>query len=111
MSQERGQWYEQQAEQYLQAQGLQLIARNFRTKLGELDLIMQDGTCTVFIEVKFRQHMKYGGPAAAVTALKQQKLRRAATAYLQQHGQRHCRFDVVAICAEPAEISWVKNAF
>jgi len=111
MNQQRGQWYELQAQRYLEQQGLQLLQRNFRTSLGEIDLVMQDGSCTVFVEVKFRQHDGYGGAAAAVTPAKQQKLRRAAAAYLQQFGQRHCRFDVIAICAEPADISWLKNAF
>lgn len=111
MNQQRGQLYEQQALRYLEQQGLTLLERNYRTSLGELDLVMQDSGCTVFVEVKFRQTQAFGGAVAAVTPAKQQKLRRAAALYLQQHGQRHCRFDVIAICADPADLCWVKNAF
>ncbi|MFC4656119.1 MULTISPECIES: YraN family protein [Rheinheimera] len=111
MNLQRGQLYEQQALRYLEQQGLTLLERNYRTSLGELDLVMQDGNCTVFVEVKFRQSRSFGGAAAAVTHAKQQKLRRAAALYLQQHGQCHCRFDVIAIGADPADIRWVKNAF
>jgi putative endonuclease len=86
------------AMQHLLAQGLRLIERNFRTRVGEIDLIMQQGKTLVFVEVRFRQSRNYGSPAETVTAQKQERLFHTAAHYLQRHGlDRPCRFDIVAI--------------
>ena len=99
---------------YLQAQGLTLVARNFRCRTGELDLIMRDGEQLVFVEVRSRRYSSYGVPAESVTRTKQQKLLRAAAFYLQrQRLDLPCRFDVVAILQPGGEsqIDWIRDAF
>lgn len=113
MSRQTGQQFEMLACQYLRQHGLQLLAQNVSCRLGELDLVMQDGACLVFVEVKYRQHSQFGSASATVTASKQHKLRRAASWYLQQqHWQGPARFDVVAISGEaPYTLDWLKNAF
>lgn len=104
---------EARARDHLESQGLRFIAANVRYRLGELDLVMQDARTLVFVEVRSRASMRFGGAAASVDARKQAKLRRAASLYLQQHfGGRDwpvCRFDVVAF--EAGEARWIKGAF
>ncbi|QIZ78520.1 YraN family protein [Ferrimonas lipolytica] len=102
---------EDQARRYLQRQGLRFVAANVQCRFGEIDLIMQQQDILVFVEVKFRQRDDFGGALAAITAGKQQKLRRTAQWYLQQQGSLECpcRFDVVAITG--ADIQWIENAF
>lgn len=105
---------EELACRYLEAQGLVLVTRNFRCRVGELDLIMRDAEQLVFVEVRSRRHSRYGTPAESVTRTKQQRLLRAAAFYLQ--GQRldlPCRFDVVAILqAEDGPcVEWIRDAF
>lgn len=105
--------YEQLAVDYLLQQGLQLVQRNFQCKVGEIDIIMRDGNCLVFVEVKYRASRAFGGAAAAVTASKQQKLLRACRWYLQQHRltEQPCRLDVMAIEGQPPyQYQWIKNA-
>lgn len=113
MSRERGQQFETLAAQYMQQQGLQLLARNVSCRFGELDLICKDRDCLVFVEVKYRQSGAFGSAAAMVTAGKQQKLRQSASWYLQQqHWRGAARFDVLAIEGDaPYQFSWLKNAF
>ncbi|MCX7552653.1 YraN family protein [Marinicella sp. S1101] len=111
-----GQQAETFAAQYLQRQGLKLLDQNYNTKLGEIDLIMRDGQCLVFIEVKFRARSDWAHAAETVTLSKQQKIIRTAQLYLQnkQLSDRvYCRFDVVAIDNEINEenLNWLKNAF
>ena len=99
---------EQQALTYLMEQGLQLIEKNLRRKFGEIDLIMQDRTTLVFIEVRSRAKGRFGGAAASVTAAKQRRLVLAAHAYLKRYIQLpECRFDVVAI--DGGALSWLKD--
>jgi len=94
---------------YLQQHGLSLVERNFRCKGGEIDLVMLDGSVVVFIEVRKRGSIRYGGAAASVTSAKQAKLITAAHVFLRRYAAMPaCRFDVIAIDAE--KLSWLKNA-
>ncbi|MFY0665292.1 MAG: YraN family protein [Natronospirillum sp.] len=104
---------EAQCADYLRSQGLKLLARNVKCRLGELDLIMQEGNVLVFVEVKARRSNHFGGGLAAVTASKQQKLRRAAQWYLMQQHKTDapCRFDVVDVNLNTQEFNWIRNAF
>ncbi len=113
MSQAKGQYFETLAVQYLQQQGLQLRARNVSCRYGELDLVMQQRECLVFVEVKYRKDRSFGSASAMVTTTKQQKLRSTAHWYLQQQQWRGpARFDVLAIEGEaPYQFSWLTNAF
>ena len=107
---ERGQSAEQRACRYLQARGLRLRQRNVRSRRGEIDLVMEDGATLVFVEVRFRRAVAHGSPLESVGPVKQQRLVRAAHAYLQRHRlDRPCRFDVVAITGD--DLQWVANAF
>jgi len=110
-----GRHYEQQAKRFLLGQGLKTVCDNYRSRFGEIDLIMSDHGTLVFIEVKYRQRADFGGAAAAVTGHKQQKLIRTACCYLESRGQSiqrtAFRFDVVAIEAGGERINWIKNAF
>ncbi|MCT6698376.1 YraN family protein [Rheinheimera sp. 4Y26] len=109
----KGAFFEDLALNYLQQQGLTLLARNVSCRFGELDLVCQQQKQWVFVEVKYRQNNSFGGAAAAVTLSKQQKLRQTAAWFLQQQQkQADCRFDVVAISGDsPYQIEWIKNAF
>ena len=81
-----GDAYELAAAEYLQAQGLTLLDQQARYKLGELDLVMQDKTCLVFVEVRFRKYQTYGGATWSITRSKQRKLRNAAFLWMKIHG-------------------------
>ena len=97
--------------QFLLSEGLNLRARNFRTRLGEIDLIMDDGPVLAIVEVRFRKPNALVSPLESITLGKRRKLVRAAHQYLQSHPDvqhRQCRFDVVAIADN---IRWVKAAF
>jgi putative endonuclease len=99
---------------YLEARGLTLVARNFRCRVGELDLIMRDAGYLVFVEVRSRRHSRYGTPAESVTRTKQQRLLRAAAFYLQRWRlDLPCRFDVVAILQteDDPRMEWIRDAF
>lgn len=105
---------EEQARQYLIAQGLVWLESNYTTRLGEIDLIMRDKNELVFIEVRARKSARFGGAVASVTYGKRQKLLRTASLYLLQRGlleKYAVRFDVLAIDGAPPEIQWLQNAF
>ncbi len=105
---------EDEAMQYLQDHGLQLVQRNYRTPGrggGEIDLIMHapDGTC-VFVEVRSRSTITHGGAGASVGHAKQRRIIFAARHYLLQlRTLPPCRFDVVLM--EPTGIEWLQAAF
>nr|WP_314859015.1 YraN family protein [uncultured Undibacterium sp.] len=99
---------ENQALQYLLAEGLQLVQRNFLCKGGEIDLIMRDRQHLVFVEVRKRRSAQFGGALASVTPTKQRRLTHAAQVYLQAiKPQPACRFDLVTIEAE--QLLWLKD--
>jgi putative endonuclease len=104
---------EQLAAQYLQQQGLKLLQTNYRCRFGEIDLILQDTSSLVFVEVRQRSHSSFGGAAASIDARKQAKIIQTAQHYLSR--QRHmppCRFDVVLMTtADKNDIEWIKSAF
>lgn len=90
---------------------LRLVARNYRCRFGEIDLIMQDADTLVFVEVKMRSSDHYGGAAASITPRKQAKLIQTARYYLsQQDNDMLCRFDAILISGN-SEIEWIQNAF
>ncbi len=116
-SQWSGQQAEQWAERHLLEHGLRTLAKNWRCKRGELDLVMIDGDTVVFVEVRYRRHSQWGGAAGSVDATKRKKLVLAAQYFLMSEprwADAPCRFDVVAIegsdRANPG-LSWLQNAF
>ena len=98
---------------FLGARGLVIVARNFRTRRGEIDLIARDGTTLVFVEVRMRRSADFGGAAASITAAKRSRLIAAAGAYLATLSREPaCRFDAVLIDgASPPRIEWRRDAF
>ena len=109
---QKGESAERLAAAHLQAQGLQWLASNFRCKLGELDLVMRDGTTLVIVEVRYRQSERFGGALASITRQKQARIIAATQHYVIIHQLSQCaiRFDVVAIAGDNS-IQWIKNAF
>ena len=104
-----GQAGEDAALDHLRKSGLKLVERNFRCKAGEIDLIMQEGSTLVFVEVRKRSNPRFGGAAASVTWQKQRRLIRAAQFYLLRfRDPPPCRFDVVAL--EAGQTNWLRNA-
>lgn len=108
---------EARAETFLLQQGLVKRAKNYRCKLGEIDLIMQQGTAhdttLVFVEVRLRSHTGFANAAESVTYRKQQKIIKTAQYYLQQHqltDKANCRFDVIAF-SDNDNPEWIKDAF
>lgn len=112
-AQRQGYAAEQLALDYLLSRGLGLVARNWRVRSGEIDLVVADGAELVFVEVRQRSGTGWGGAAASVTAVKQTRVRRAAAAFLASRFARRAwpaaRFDVIAI--DGARIEWIRGAF
>lgn len=107
----RGREAEARACTYLQGRGLRPVARNFRCRLGEVDLIMADGDTLVFVEVRYRGHPGFGSGAESIDLRKRRRLIAAAQTYLQRTGahDRPCRFDVVSL--RGTELDWTRAAF
>lgn len=104
---------EDSAVRHLVTHGLEVLARNFRVKGGELDLVCRDGTTTVFVEVRQRASSGFGGAAGSITAAKRKRLILAARHWLARHGDTACRFDCVLIDGsnETLKLEWVRDAF
>ncbi len=103
------------AVRYLTGAGYELVERNYRTRYGEIDLILRDGETLVFVEVKLRRGTGYGDPLESVTLRKQAQVRAIAEQYLDeaQPEFEELRFDVVGILAGGGApgITHVKDAF
>ena len=95
---ETGRAAEEAAAEMLKAKGMSIVERNFRAKVGEIDLVARDRDEIVFVEVRARASAGFGGAAASVGGSKRRKLMRAASVWLVARGWTGpCRFDVVAV--------------
>ena len=110
--------YETRAAGWLQGRGLQLLARNFRARTGEIDIVARDAEHLVFLEVRARSNRSFASAAGSVDRRKQQRIVRTAQAFLQRHPQwadMPCRFDVIAFeprqSAGEREPHWIRGAF
>lgn len=115
---ELGQLAEAYVEHWLKRQGLAAVARNYRCRRGEIDLVMLDGDTLVFVEVRLRTHKGFGGAEASVDRAKRRRLSAAATHFLASRpalSNAPCRFDVIAVTAAPDHrdfnCNWIRNAF
>ena len=113
---EAGAAFEARAQRDLERAGLVLLARNYTTRHGELDLVMRDGDRVVFIEVRQRGRAGHGSAAASITASKRERLVRTASLWLAahpQHARCACRFDVVSYdgTGNGAQMRWLRGAF
>ncbi|HJW04562.1 MAG TPA: YraN family protein [Azospira sp.] len=103
---------EDMAERFLRQRGLRLLARNYRVKGGEIDLVCRDGRTTVFVEVRLRRGQAFGGAAASITASKRTRLILAARHWLVEHGNGACRFDCVLLPdLDESRLEWLQDAF
>jgi len=110
--QQIGRAAEDAAVTFLISPGVEIVARNFRCRMGELDVIGRQADTLIIIEVRMRASNRFGGAAASVNYRKQAKLQRAAALFLQQRkdlARLQVRFDVVAL--SPTGIEWIKHAF
>lgn len=111
-----GQLGEREAKKHLQRMGMKFLTANFRTERGEIDLVMRDQDCLVFIEVKARSSEEWGRPAAAVDRERRQRLTRAALDYLRRlkNPLVKIRFDIVEVLLQDSRVREVRhlpNAF
>ncbi len=88
----------------LRRRGYAIVARRYRTRVGEIDIVARDGAILVFVEVKTRRSLRFGHPAEAITVHKQAKLRAMARDFLFRAalGDCPCRFDVVTVTLLPS---------
>ena len=101
---------EDRAERLLGGNGLAIVERNYRTRLGEVDVIARDGETLVFVEVRLRAGGRFGGALASITERKRRRIVAAARQYLMRYAKAPpCRFDVVALDA--GEMRWIRGAF
>ena len=101
---------EERAAAFLAAQGLVIVARNFRTRLGEIDLVAREGEVLVFVEVRLRTSERHGGALQSITWRKQRRIQAAARQFLARlRREPACRFDVVALDGE--QTTWLRAAF
>ena len=94
-----GEWGEEIAAKYLKKKGYQIIEKNFRSKVGEIDIIAEKNNIICFIEVKTRHSEKYGCPAESITQYKKRHITRTAEYYLllKKYEDRDARIDVIEI--------------
>ncbi len=114
---ELGEKGENLAVKFLRRKGYRIVATNFRSLLGEVDLVAQEGDTTVFVEVKTRRSIEYGVPQESITSNKQAQILKTALIYLKKNnlGGGNYRFDVVSIVIGPGgkikSLELIKDAF
>ena len=107
-----GRQAEELAERLLSGAGLAIIARNFRCRHGEIDLIAREGDTFVFCEVRLRTSSAFGGAAESITGRKQARIAAAARYFLTARPEAPCRFDVLLLqTLDLARVHWIRNAF
>lgn len=115
LRQQYGAQSESLAARLLKQRGYTILETNYRTPLGEIDIIARQRGTIVFVEVKARRSLGFGGPKWAVTPKKQRKISMVALYYLKttRQSRAKARFDVVAIrsLTEPPQVEIIQNAF
>ena len=109
-----GRCAEDLAAHYLEQRGLPVVARNFRCRGGEIDLVCRDGPALVFVEVRLRRNTAFGGAGASIGVRKQQRLIVAARHYLARHARADslCRFECIVLEAvSENNLEWIRDAF
>lgn len=107
---------EDEVQCFLQQQGLRVVARNYRTRQGEIDLVCEEsgrgGAVLVFVEVRRRTSSAFGSAAESITGRKRARIIAAARHYMVvNHVTQPCRFDCVLLDGKPARIEWLRDAF
>jgi len=109
-----GKQAEDLAARFLVKRGLSILARNFRCRGGEIDLVCRDGKAIVFVEVRLRRNPGFGGAGASITPTKQRRIILAAQHYLAAHARadNDCRFDCILLDGiSENRLDWVRDAF
>lgn len=113
-----GSWGEDRACEYLTANGMTIICRNYHSRYGEIDIIAKDKNCTVFVEVKTRKNSVFGNASEYVTRKKQDKIILTAQQYIGSEAEIEMRFDVIEVYYYNnlksfivKQINHIKNAF
>ena len=112
----RGRWAEEVAARHLADHGLVCRERNFRSRYGEIDLVMEDGALVVFVEVRSRRGAGFMDPAESVDRRKRARIARTADTWLRVRSRARdpeCRFDVVTVIGNPEDpdVRWLRGAF
>jgi putative endonuclease len=105
---------EERAAQHLRAAGLRLLHRNYRCRMGELDLVAREGGTLVIVEVRLRSSSRFGGAAASITHAKRRRIVRATRHLLARYPSLQkwpVRFDAVLVGAPSGPIEWLRGAF
>lgn len=115
-TQRLGESHESAVAELLRRAGLEIIARNYRCKLGEIDLIATEHEAMHFVEVRYRRNDRYGSAADSVGITKQRKIKQTARHFLHCHPEYHsfyCQFDVVSVSGPnyPYAVEWIADAF
>lgn len=111
MSTNTGNWAEEKAAQYLQDKGFKIVARNWRTKFCEIDIIASKDDAMHFVEVKYRKSSGAGSGFDYVTTKKQKQLKRAAAMWSAENNyEGDYRIDVVSIGGQTGELKYLSNA-
>jgi putative endonuclease len=95
----------------MRSAGLLLVERNWRCRLGEIDLIAEERGMVIFAEVRMRSRPGFGGAGESVTAAKRARLIAAARLYLSRRAETLCRFDVFLVDGATREVQWIRDAF
>lgn len=110
-----GSWGEEIAESYLKKKGYTILNRNFRSKIGELDIVARDGNVIVFIEVKTRNKLSYGLPCESINEIKKRHIKRMADFYTMINNIEDIdlRIDVIEIfiIEDTVSVHHIENAF
>lgn len=107
----RGAAAEARAAAFLESRGLRIQHRNFRTRVGEIDLVADHDGTLVFVEVRLRTSERFGGAAASITETKRRRIVAAARLYMARvPADPPCRFDAVLLDGEGG-IRWIRDAF
>jgi putative endonuclease len=108
----RGAKAEELCAEFLQRAGLRILARNWRCRQGEIDLVADDAGTLVFAEVRLRSSERFGGAAESITAAKRGRIVAASRLYMAGRRESPCRFDVLLLDAlDGLRIRWLRNAF
>lgn len=111
-SMQQGWHYEELGLRFLLDQGLVFIARNYRCKWGELDLLMEEGGTLIVVEVRYRKNDVFGSALESVTSKKQARIVATTKHYIMTHNiNQPIRFDVLAITGDDTRPNWIQNAF
>jgi putative endonuclease len=109
---ESGRQAEELCAALLRRAGLRILARNWRCRHGEIDLIAEERGAVVFAEVRLRRDTRFGGPSESITAAKRARLLAAARVYLAKRPAAPCRFDVLLLDRlDGTRIEWIRDAF